>query len=245
VTITERIDLYIEYFKKQFNLIEEIHYSEASKIFKKSLYVSLIDTLSKCVLPHRAGNRERYVYFLMRFADWPEGYNISMPHLAKLFRINPDPAYENIRKMIFDAYDTSPVHRSQIVGIDTDPPYETIKKDWPVEKETKIPIDGVPLEFLRHFNLFYAYRNSLVHELRESGYGAEFNEDEDYPYYHSRTILDGDNEERRIELVYPVKFFHKIASTCITNMEIYLKSNKLDPYDYYKFGTYWIAELNE
>lgn len=63
--------------------------------------------------------------------------------------------------------------------------------------------------------------------------------------YHSRTIIHGDREERRIELVYPVNFFRKIAATCIDNLDTYLKDSQLDPYDYYMFGTYWISELNE
>lgn len=239
------IETFIDYFKKQLDLIDGIPKSESSKIFKKALYVSLIDTLSKCVFPHRTGNRERFVSFLMRFSKWSEGYNVSMPHLEKLLRMNPDPAYEKLRKTIFDAYNSSVVHRSQIVGIDTDPAYVDIIKDWPVQKECRIPIEGVTLELLQHFNLLYAYRNSLVHELREPGYGMEFNEDEEYPYYHSRTIINGDREERRIELVYPVSFFRKIAATCVANLDIYLRNSGLDPYDYYKFGTYWIAELNE
>ena len=245
MSTTSHIDRFIGYFREQMILIDGIPKSESSKIFKKALYVSVIDTLSKCVFPHRVGNRERFVAFVMRFSKWGEGYNISMPHLAKLLRVNPDPAYEKLRKSIFNAYNSSVVHRSQIVGIDTDPTYEDIKKDWPVQKECRIPIEGVTLESLQHFNLLYAYRNSLVHELREPGYGAEFDEDEKNPYYHSRTIIDGDREKRRIELVYPVNFFRKIVETCISNLDIYLKDNQLDPYDYYKFGTYWIAELNE
>jgi hypothetical protein len=241
----EHIDRFIGYFKKQLELIDGIPKSDSSKIFRKALYVSVIDTLSKCVFPHRVGNRERFVAFVMRFSNWSEGYNVSMPHLEKLLRVNPDPAYEKLRKSIFAAYNGSLVHRSQIVGIDTDPTYEDIKKDWPVQKECRIPIEGVTLESLQHFNLLYAYRNSLVHELREPGYGMEFDEDEQYPYYHSRTIISGDGDERRIELVYPVNFFRKIASTCIDKLDTYLKDSQLDPYDYYKFGTYWIAELNE
>jgi len=167
-----------------------------------------------------------------------------MPHLEKLLRMNPDPVYEKLRKSVFDAYKGSMVHRSQIVGIDTDPTYEDVKKNWPVQKECRVAIEGVTLESLQHFNLLYAYRNSLVHELREPGYGMEFDENEEYPYYHGRTIIYGDREERRIELVYPVNFFRRIAATCITGLEIYLKDTQLDPYDYYKFGTYWIAELN-
>ena len=84
MSTTSHIDRFIGYFREQVILIDGIPKSESSKIFKKALYVSVIDTLSKCVFPHRVGNRERFVAFVMRFSKWGEGYNISMPHFAKL-----------------------------------------------------------------------------------------------------------------------------------------------------------------
>src|SRR4030042_1761683 len=146
---TPEITRYSKYFREQLELIGGIKASGSTKIFKKSLYVSAIDALSKCVFPHRTGNRDRIVALLVRFSNWPEGDRVSLPHLARLLRLNPDPAYDKLRKTIFKAYDNSPVLHSEVVGIDTDPTYETIKKDWPVEKETRIPIEGVPLEHLR------------------------------------------------------------------------------------------------
>ncbi|OGW28859.1 MAG: hypothetical protein A2X56_14775 [Nitrospirae bacterium GWC2_57_13] len=246
MTIDDRINRFKKYFENELRMIDAIPASDSSKKFKKALYVSVIDALSKSVFPHRNGkNHERFVAFLMRFANWSEGYRISMPHLAQLLRINPDPAFEKLRKIIFEAYDRSNVHRSQLVGLDTDPTSDEIKKNWPTLKECRIPIEGITLESLQHFHLLYAYRNSLVHELREPGYGIESKDDEDYPYYHGMTIVDAGKEEKSIELVYPVMFFQRLVSTCLNNLEIYLKDNKLDPYAYYKFGTYWIFELNE
>jgi len=243
--IDDRISTFIGYFKSELTMIDNIPASGSSKKFSKALYVSVIDALSRCVFPHRNQSRKRFVSFLMRFSSWREGYNVSMPHLAQLLRMNPDPIFEKLRRTIFNAYESSVVHRSQIVGIDTDPTYEDIKKNWPVQKECRIPIEGVTLEYLQHFDLLYAYRNSLVHELREPGYGMEIDDDEDYPYYHSMTMIGGGKEDKRIVLVYPVTFFRKITSTCLANLESYLKDNKLDPYAYYKFGTYWVSELNE
>lgn len=97
---TAHIDRFIGYFREQLDLIDGIPKSDSSKIFKKALYISVIDTLSKCVFPHRVGNRERFVAFVMRFSNWREGYNVSMPHLEKLLRVNSDPAYEKLRKII-------------------------------------------------------------------------------------------------------------------------------------------------
>jgi hypothetical protein len=235
VTIDDRVNRFKQYFEYELSMINSIPASDSSKKFKKALYVSVIDTLSKSVFPHRQSNHERFVAFLMRFSNWSEGYRISMPHLAQLLRINPDPSYEHLRKIIFESYDKSDVHKSQIVGLDTDPTVDEIKKHWPIQKECRIPIEGVTLESLQHFHLLYAYRNSLVHELREPGYGMESRDDVDYPYYHGMTIVDAEKEEKSIELVYPVMFFQRLVSTCLNNLETYLKDNKLDPYAYYKF----------
>jgi len=242
--IADRIERFIGYFEGELSSIKSIPASSSSKKFKKALYVSVIDALARCVYPQykQNQNRDRFVSFLKRFSDWREGYNISMPHLAQLLRINPDPTFEKLRKIIFETYNNSVVLRSQVVGIDTDPSYDEIKKNWPLQKEA---IEGVKLEYLQHFNLLYAYRNSLIHELREPGYGVEFDEDESFPYYHSHTMIEGDIEDKSIQLVYPVNFFVRITTNCINNLKTYLAENNLDPYSYYRFGTYWISDLND
>lgn len=126
--------------------------------------------------------------------------------------------------------------------MDRDPGYREVQKLWPRDKEHIKPIENVQLDSLRHVHLFYTYRNSLIHELRTPGYGIEFDKDKE-PFYHSMTDKD-ENEITSWELVYPLAFFESICETALKNLETYYTSDRIDPYHFFTFGTYWIEELN-
>ena len=86
-----------------------------------------------------------------------------------------------------------------------DPKYEDVRKLWPKSHEHIKPINYIQLDSICHVQLFYTYRNSLVHELRKLGHGIEFKDDSSEPYYHS--ILDIDKGGHMTwELVYPLGF---------------------------------------
>jgi hypothetical protein len=89
--------------------------------------------------------------------------------------------------------------------------------------------------------LFYTYRNSLIHELRNLGYGLEELSLEKEPSYHHFT--DEKNEETW-QLVYPLGFFEIICETCVKNLKKYLVSNNINPYNSFNSGSYWKEGLN-
>ena len=104
------------------------------------------------------------------------------------------------------------------------------------------PIEGVKFESLKHVHLLYTYRNSLIHELRNLGYGLEELSLGKEPSYHSMTMEDGKDTW---QLVYPLGFFENICETCIINLKEYLILNNIDPYNSFNFGSYWKEELNQ
>ena len=61
------------------------------------------------------------------------------------------------------------------------------------------------IEATRYAALFYTYRNHLVHEFREPGYGIERDDDFAAPYYHSMTSCDRGSSENSWELVFPCR----------------------------------------
>ena len=129
------------------------------------------------------------------------------------------------------------------IGLSQDLNPQEVNERWPKGREQVL--GGVPLEHLQHCHLLYAYRNALVHELRPPGYGMEYG-DEEEPYYHELSTIESEHEPavETIELVYPVPFFRKLCLSVLSKLEDYLRRNRLNPYDYYKFGTYWIDALN-
>jgi hypothetical protein len=243
--LKEQITTFVGYFRNQLDWIARLksdgHYEQ---LYKKILYVTVLDALSKAVYPKR-GNRERLILFIKEFSKWKDAERVSLTHLVQLLKRTPEPAFEDLRKYAAEKFSAWPVHASQIVNIDIDPDINAVTQRWPVEKEHRMPIEKVSLESLQHCYLFYTYRNSLVHEFRYPGRGMEF-ADNDYPYYHLMSELKGYNDlaPPSVELVYPVRFFHQLCIDSLDHFEQYILRNNLNPYDYYTFGTYWIEELN-
>jgi hypothetical protein len=100
------------------------------------------------------------------------------------------------------------------------------------------------LEDLKHVNLLWHLRNSLVHEVRMRGHGVDTDEDEKnvLPFYH--TMQDLDTNQTTWELVYPIGFLKLLCRNAIKNLCLHFKKIKYDPYRSYTFGSFWIDVLN-
>ena len=130
--------------------------------------------------------------------------------------------------------------------LDSDPTYDEVVKLWPKDNDHKEPIEKISLQSLTHVALFWKLRNSIVHELQLPGYGIEALVTAK-PGYHSMTDYTKGKNNNPIEtweLVYPIPFVLKLIDSGIKNLKIYCQENKLNPYNYYKFGSYWIDEFN-
>jgi len=243
------ITYFIEYLFGQVELFASLQTKadpRYSNLYKKILYVAILDSMSRTVFPTK-GNRERFVRFLRFFSGWKEGDHVSLPHLVQLLAKAPDPNFQKLRK--FANQELDKWASGEINPLDRDPTFDTVRKLWPSDKEHRFPIDGVELESLQHWHLAYTYRNSLVHEFRTLGRGGEIRE-EGSSYYITFTMYErasnGDLVEssETWELVYTVAFFHELCTTCLKNLDGYLKGNRIDPYSLFDFGSYWISDLN-
>ncbi len=242
--LREDIDRFTRYFEDRLGEVRSLQ-TEYAELYRKLLYVSILDALAGAVLPQRR-NRNRYIYFLRRFCKWPDGERVSLPHLVQLLRKNPDPAFQTLREWVLERFKALTVHSGALMPISEDPEFQEVQRQWPVSKEHRTPLEGIDLEALKHFELLYVYRNSLVHELRTPGYGMEFGNEDVYPFYHGMSTIDNDGGTfgRTIELVYPWRFLHRLCETGVRELKQYFLSNDLNPYDSFVFGTYWIRDLN-
>jgi hypothetical protein len=163
----------------------------------------------------------------------------------QLLRKNPDPAFEKLRAWVLTRYKAMPAFSGQVQSIENDPSCEEVRRMWPAPKEHRTPLEGVDLESLQHWQLMYAYRNSLIHALRTPGYGMEFGSDES-PHYHQMSTPATEDREVTVtaELVYPWKFLHKLCDTGLIELRKYFLENEINPFDSYVFGSYWLSELN-
>jgi hypothetical protein len=240
----ERVDQFVTHIRSHLAEVDTLK-SKHEKLYRALIYVGLIDTLARSVMPHRASQHERFVYFIQRFCRWADGERVSIPHLRQLMRRNPDPVFESLRAWTAAKFKDMKLLSGQITPISADPLYEEVKKRWPVSKEHRTPVEGIGLEALQHCELLYAYRNAIVHELREPGYGMDFiGDDDDTPYYHSMHTDEDGVLTGSAELVYPAGFLRNLCATGLEELRDYLIENELDPYKSFVFGSYWLRQLN-
>lgn len=242
--LAESINRFCDYFTDQIAEIEALE-SQHGELYRKLLFVGVLDTLAGTVMPRRS-NKERFTGFVRRFCKWSDGERVSLPHLVQLLRKNPDPAFGNLRKWALAKYNQLPVHSGVLMPISQDPDFDDVKKEWPGSSDHRAPIEGIDLKSLTHINLLYTYRNALVHELRMLGYGMDFRENSVDPYYHGMTSVGEDPGLilSTVELVYPWRFVQQLCATGIAEIRSYFLDNRLNPYDSFVFGTYWLRELN-
>ena len=160
--MSTRIDRYFGYVGEQLSEIDSL--PEQLKTHRQILYVAFIDSLSTLVLPAYQNNRARFTDFVLAACAWPNATRISSTHLNRALTLNPDPAFNKVRELLYKTIATwSP---GELVGIDRDLEAGTIGTHWPHGKQYEHAVPGAPWLHLRHVELLYAHRNALVHGFR-------------------------------------------------------------------------------
>lgn len=236
--IEDQVNRFLSFFEDKFEEIKAASHGNSDRLFKKILYVGLLDTLSKTTSFPRQRNRERFTSFIQHFSCWKDSAKISLPHLVGLVSKIRSPEFSEIREFAFSEIEKW--KPSTFPSLVQDPDLNQVKNLWP--KSIPKPLDeNLQIDFLQHTNLFYKYRSSLVHELREPGYGFEMKNDVE-PYYHQHHSLDTDVISW--ELVYPLGFYEKICTNSIKALRSYYIKERINPYNCFTFGSYFIEQLN-
>lgn len=216
--IESKIDRYCSHFQDHLKKILKID----NRLYQKTLLVAMLDALAQAPFPEE-GNKKSYVGFIDKFADWPEKNRISLPQLALLLKAT------TCSKLKDDV--NSRLQERKGISLSNDPESHEILNLASNEEKGLI-------NKARHSTLFYYYRNHLVHQFRQPGYGMEDDGDK-LPYYRHTSSSENNNETW--ELVYPVKFFERIIESSINELKLYLKKEKRDPYLSYPFGSLWVT----
>lgn len=119
------VDRFTSHFTKRLDEIESLKIPQPHQpeFFQCLLYASVLDTLAGSVLPKRRNNKDRFVYFIWRFCQWPDGERVSIMHLVQLLRKNPDPAFQKLREWALEQFKKLPVHGGQLMPITHDPSF--------------------------------------------------------------------------------------------------------------------------
>ncbi len=237
---SQHIDDFNVYLLQKLNSIAQISGSD-HHLLKKVLYVSFLDSLSVCVCSDK-GNKKRFMYLLDKYSNWNERDNVSLTHLSRIFSLSSDPIPPTIYNFVDEKLKGWKDQPHKIILISEDPTSIEVKKlGW---TNGKIGSKIIYLSDIKHSNLLYQLRNSLVHQLQTKN---EFgNNIPDVPFYQvvSKLEQDGTSTPLRIELLYPSKFLETLSKTVLNNVIQYLKKGNINPFPHYYAGDYWLEKLN-
>ncbi|MBA7529707.1 hypothetical protein ES705_21905 [subsurface metagenome] len=216
-----QINQFCNYFLKQINIIESL----SNLLYQKLLYASMLDTLGRARYPE-GNNRQRIVSFIDNYSGWSDKNRISLvqlsfhlDHVLEKTERNDSKLYKFVHERL------SSWKSGSIYYPNTDPLINEISK-MALEKEEN------SVKLARYAELFYTYRNKMVHEFREPGYGIEMSNNGSTPYYHS--YING-----HWQLVFPVEFFKALCKKCLDGLKKCLLKENVNPYDQYEFSDMW------
>ncbi len=217
---SEKIEEYVKFFKNRTKEIGEI---DALPLFRKILYLVEIDTLSRAAFPEENGHKDRVIKFLDQCSNWCDKDRVSAIHLKQSLEDN-----EKQSGPLLDLVNER---------INSWPHEERIKpgRDLTLQevREQAKPAEQKLVHETRYMELFYRYRNSLIHEFREPPeWGHDLASDSVTPFYCGMDFVNGNDKWK---LVFPVKFLEHMCENCVRGIEEYLVRNNQNPYDSYDF----------
>jgi len=219
----EAITEYYEYFKKYIDIISK----QDGRLLKKIGFAVIIDTLGRARFPEaKKDPPKRIIGLIDECSGWVDKDRVSLVQLKyalqKCGRI--DGVLLDYVNVQVGGWCNGSVPRISEV----DPMIEeVIVKAKEKEKDT--------VESVRHANLFYQYRNEMVHMFKEPGHPMEVSNDGLSPYYSG--MING--AQKKWELVYPLGFFEVLCTSCLNGLKKYLEENDIDPYSCYEFVDMW------
>lgn len=223
---------FFSHFRGLLKDIQLISSPSFASLHRKTLYITTIDTLSKCRYPNETQNGKRFRDFVLNFGDWVDAIRVSLPQL----------------RMYIDGL--SSAEKQQYIDLINLIDNEI--KDWQKGAFVDIHNDLLLADFnlintpnnirsYQHLELLWVYRNKIAHECRSPGYGADISI-KDKAYYIDRSSENSNGVwESTWELTYPEALFCNLTSNCIINLESYCNTHDIDPYESYEFGSEWHA----
>ncbi len=215
------IQQFIEHFREQGQTIALVE----SELQQKLLYCSALDPLARAVCPPDTKNRARFLELLLNHTDWQDAERVSLFQLACHLRLKKRTRFR--------------LYREAKRRLDQNPP----RRRMPISKsptfaemvEYAAPNELDYLMKHRYAELFYTFRNNLIHEYREPGYGTDRSGRQTEPFYTNLSSFGGR------ELVFPIAFVAAIYEQALARVSDHLLATKVSPHSKFKFGSHWRA----
>lgn len=189
-------------------------------LYKKLLFVSLIDALSNIRYPKETNNHVKFVSFLDNYSDWADKNKVSIVQLYLFL------------KKIIRKKGNSLLYGFVIKQIESRLIYDDIEKkifvnnDPPIFQLRKLAKKGErkAVELSRYSELFYIYRNKLIHNFIEAGSFGFSSTGEDYDGFLSQAYTSG-----VFSLFFPTGLFKFLCQSSLKNLKNYLLENDINP----------------
>lgn len=213
------VEQFIDHFKQEAVSLEKV----ASPLHRKILYATALDPLARAAYGP-SFNRHRFTRLVRELSGWAECERISLPQLQQRLRAARRYRYGLYRDVSTRLRDWGSGSK---IGLQHSPLAAEI---LPLAQgnEAKLIFE------CQYSELFYTYRNALVHEFREPGYGWDVSGTSMRPFYMSYLGREG-----QWELTFPVRFLQHLLNSTIEGVKAHLLSGKIDPYKRFEFGSMW------
>jgi hypothetical protein len=259
-TIKEKIERFKKFNLKLIEQVNSLPEKGPENIHTTILLCSIFDSLSKSRFPNEKKNAIRFKKLIQECKQWPESQHLSLLHVVRAFEVNSgfSDKFKELKDWSFTKLteclpnSSSIVQRSPGIEINIDPHVSEIEIMWPKDsKSQNLKIGGKDLFHFKHENMFWCYRNSVVHEYRIPGNGAEsISQSVDYPYYMKVSSIESASStsiyfSNKWELFYPMNFFERMCHIALDIVSTYHIENQTSPFEVYSDGSYWIPSFND
>lgn len=246
MTIPGQIDRFFSYFSRQVEIISNLTINQDNlqnagpedqhiRFYQKVLFVTALDTLagirfSKKNYPDLyIKNRARFVRFITEYGEWEHGPLVSSPFLLDRLSNTNATRSGNLANYLggkLDPYNPESGDYFDPTKFDDLP--DILLPHAKTEKEEEA------IWYYQHCAILYRYRNFLVHEAREPGYGIDgVRSNEDGAFYH------GYIGRKHWHLAYPVELFVLLLTNSINNLRTYFQEHNIDPFSFVGDTTRW------
>ncbi|KYZ77184.1 hypothetical protein AXX12_03360 [Anaerosporomusa subterranea] len=225
----DKINQFISHFNEEIHKVKELN----NKLYQKIIYVTILDALGRARYPKKSPS-DRMKTFVRNYGNWADKDKISLVQLElNLDFMLTDEEKESSRLLLTTREKIATWESGHVYDSSADPVFDEGSKmlTFPDKRVDIENAEESAVTKARYSELFYAYRNRLIHEYRKPGYAIEDNEDTS-AFYHS--YINGP-----WELGFPVGLFEKLCCSCLENLKQYLYHENINPYSRYEFGSMW------
>jgi len=199
--MTSTLDEILDVFRKQVQkLLDQVQQVE-NEVFRKALYISMLDGLSACAYGNAMRSGDRFRDFILQIGGWTDGERISLPQAALLFQADPNMSAAISAQLTNWTWGV-------LQPITSDP----FAQQLPAHAD---------LWKMRHVNLLWKFRNSLLHAVYDpSGFD---------PGSRVKPFYVGDVSTHTWRLVIPEEFLRSLLTASLQGLLSFCKKEGRDP----------------